>query len=116
MPSNDLQRHNIHLRVTNKLSDKITLDSKLNYIRQEIDNQLSQGESFDNPNRHAFRLPRNIRTQDVEQFEYTDAAGNPRQHFWNPGSNGGANPYWPINRNIRERNRRQGYRLRFIEV
>ena len=63
---------------------------------------MAQGENFTNPIRHAFRLPRNIRTSDVSIFEYTDAAGANRQHFWNPGSNGGANPYWPINRNLRE--------------
>lgn len=102
VPTNDLQRHNIHVRVTNKLADKLTLDAKLNYIRQDIDNQIAQGENFTNPNRHAFRLPRNIRTEDIEMFEYINAAGLPRQHFWNPGSNGGANPYWPINRNLRE--------------
>jgi TonB-linked SusC/RagA family outer membrane protein len=102
VPSNELKRHSVNIRMTNKLSDRITLDAKANYIREDLNNPLSQGESFDNPVRHALRLPPNIRTEDVSQFDYTDASGALRQHYWNPGSNGGANPYWTINRNLRE--------------
>lgn len=102
VPNNTLQRHNAHVRITNKLIDGLTLDTKINYIREDIENSLSQGESFSNPIRHAYRLPRNIRTADVSIFEYTDAENRNRQHFWNPGSNGGANPYWTINRNTNQ--------------
>lgn len=101
VPTNELTRHNLNLRMTNKLTDKLVLDAKLNYIREDIENQLSQGESFDNPMRHAYRLPRNIRTEDIERFQYINAEGNIRQNYWNVGSNGGANPYWTINRNLK---------------
>lgn len=80
----------------------MTLDSKINYIRQDINNQLSQGESFSNPNRHIMRLPRNISTEDISRFEFINDAGLLRQNYFNPGSNGGANPYWTINRNLRK--------------
>lgn len=103
VPNNALQRHNFHVRINNQISDRLTLDAKLNYIREDVDNSLSQGESFSNPVRHALRLPTTIRTEDVSQFEYTDASGRNRQHYWNPGSNGGANPYWTINRNTNQR-------------
>lgn len=102
VPTNELTRHNFNLRMTNKLTEKLTLDAKLNYIREDIDNMLSQGESFDNPMRHAYRLPRNIRTQDIERFQYLNAEGVIRQNYWNVGSNGGANPYWTINRNLKK--------------
>lgn len=102
VPGNELGRHSINLRLTNKLSEKLTLDSKVNYIRQDIDNQLSQGESFSNPNRHIMRMPRNITTEDFSRFEYVNEAGLLRQNYFNPGSNGGANPYWTINRNLRK--------------
>lgn len=103
VPNNNLARHNAHVRITNKLADKLTLDTKLNYIREDVDNQLPEGENFANPVRHALRLPRNIRTEDVSIFEYTDVEGSNRQHYWNPGSNGGANPYWSINRATNQR-------------
>lgn len=100
IPGNELGRHSINLRLTNRLTEKLTLDSKINYIRQDIDNMLAQGENFANPTRHAYRLPRNVRTSDVERFEYTNEAGAVFQNYFNPGSNGGANPYWTINRNL----------------
>ncbi|WP_114748165.1 SusC/RagA family TonB-linked outer membrane protein [Pleomorphovibrio marinus] len=102
VPGNELSRHSLNLRLTNQLSDKLTLDSKVNYIRQDIDNQLAQGENFSNPIRHAYRLPRNIATADISQFEYVNQNGLLRQNYFNPGSNGGANPYWAVNRNLRQ--------------
>lgn len=102
VPGNELKRHNLNVRFTNKLSEKLTLDTKINYIREDIDNILSQGESFVNPMRHIYRVPRNIRTADMERFQYLNAENQIRQNYWNPGSNGGANPYWTINRNLSE--------------
>jgi TonB-linked SusC/RagA family outer membrane protein len=101
VPTNELTRHNFNLRMSNRLTEKLQLDAKLTYIRKDIDNQLAQGESFDNPMRHAYRLPRNIRTQDIERFEYLTPEGVAFQNYWNVGSNGGANPYWTINRNLK---------------
>ena len=103
VPGNELERHNINLKIDNNMLDgKLKLSSRVNYIKSTVDNQLAQWESFDNPLRHAYRLPRNIRTQDAEIFEYIDSSGNLRQNYWKPNDNGGANPYWTINRNLRE--------------
>lgn len=109
---NELVRHNASLKIDNKLIDnKLVLSAKINYIYTETDNELSTGENFANPWRHAYRLPRNIRTQDVEVFQYVDASGNVRQNYWDPGNNGGANPYWTINKNLKNiiNNRVIGY-------
>lgn len=103
VPGNELKRHNVHLRITNQLMDRLTLDAKVNYIKEDIDNAIPGGENYANANRHILRLPRTIRTQDVSIHEFTDPSGSNRQHYWNPGSNGGANPYWTINRNNNER-------------
>ncbi len=100
--NNELKGHNFSVRVSSKIADKLTIDGKLNYIQQTIDNELDQGESFSNPIRHALRLPRNISTQDAQIFEYKDPTGGTLQHYWKPHDNGGANPYWTINRNLSE--------------
>jgi TonB-linked SusC/RagA family outer membrane protein len=100
MPGNDLQRNNISLRVSSDLHNRLRLDSRVSYMRQNIDNPLPQGENFANPLRNTYRMPRNIQTQHYREFEYTDINGNLRQHYFNPGSNGGNNPYWVINRNL----------------
>ena len=112
VPGNELTRHNVNLKIDNSLiENKLDLSARVNYIYTAIDNQLDTGEAFSNPWRHAYRLPRNIRTQDVSVFEYLDAAGNVRQNYWDPGNNGGANPYWTINKNLKDiqNNRVIGY-------
>jgi TonB-linked SusC/RagA family outer membrane protein len=102
VPNNTLERHNVQGRVSTQIGDNLSLDGKLSYSREDIANQLSTGENFTNPIRHISRLPRNIRTEDAENFEYFTSEGLRRQHFWNPGSNGGANPYWTLNRNLNQ--------------
>ncbi|WP_338395291.1 SusC/RagA family TonB-linked outer membrane protein [Fulvitalea axinellae] len=98
VPNNELEGHNLNLRMTQRLG-KVTVESKLNYIRQILDNQLYLGGGTPlNPIRQALRFPRNIRTQDAEQFEYFDETGERRQNFWKPGHNGSENPYWVTNR------------------
>lgn len=112
VPGNELTRHNVNLKIDNSLiENKLDLSARVNYIYTAIDNQLDTGEAFSNPWRHAYRLPRNIRTQDVSVFEYLDAAGNVRQNYWDPGNNGGANPYWTVNKNLKDiqNNRVIGY-------
>jgi len=103
VPDNDLKRHNVNLRIDNNLiEDKLVLSAKVNYIRSDLNNLLDTGESFSNPWRHAYRLPRNIRTVDAQEYQYRDNGGNVRQNYWKPGDNGGANPYWTINKNLKE--------------
>lgn len=105
VPGNELSRHNVSARVNSALTDRLTLDGRVAYTNQSIDNMLFMGENFANPIRHAYRLPRNISTSEMSDFEYTTPQGTDLQHFWNPGSNGGANPYWTINRNLNENTR-----------
>lgn len=103
VPNNTLQRHNLNLRASQKIFDKLTLDSKVNYIRSNFRNEVYGGENFANPNRHALRLPRNIRSADASQFEFMAADGTIDQHYWKPLDNGGANPYWTVEKNNNNR-------------
>lgn len=105
VPNNVMDRHNMTVRVSSELTEGLNLDSRLTYMRRNLENSLSTGESFSNPIRNTYRMPRNIRTQDILQFEYTNLDGQNRQHYWNPGSNGGNNPYWVLNRNLNEQTR-----------
>ena len=99
--NNKLKRHNLNLRVSSQIGDKLTLDTKITYLNERIDNRQQTGEAFANLQRHVLRLPRNIALSQAEQFEYVDpSTGRLRQNYWNPGSNGGQNPYWIKNRVI----------------
>lgn len=103
MPGNELKRHNVSIKLNQKLvNDKLVLDAKMNFIRTDLDNELSTGSNFENPWRQVYKIPNNIRIQDLKQFEYVAADGNVRQNYWLPGANGGANPYWVVNRNLTE--------------
>jgi TonB-linked SusC/RagA family outer membrane protein len=99
LPNNELQRHNISVRVDNTLSKKISMVSKIDYVNQQIDNRLAEGESNFNPNRQIYTMPSNIRLEDARKYEYIDASGKERQNFWNPTTTTGANPFWTLNRN-----------------
>lgn len=101
--NNELNQHNYNVRINSKVTDKFSVDGKINYIRGIIDNATPQsGENFTNSNRHILRLPRSIRTQDLESFEYVDSEGSVRQNYFSPNNNGGANPYFTANRNTNE--------------
>lgn len=94
---NNLKGHDLSFRFGSKLTEKLTLDSKLNYITREFENQLTTGEGYNNPMRYLYILPRNIRTQDVQNYQFVNAGGQTRQHFWKPNDNGSGNPYWTLN-------------------
>ena len=99
LPNNKLQRHNLSLRINNKFSERLSMDSKIDYINQQINNKLAEGESNFNPNRQIYTMPSNINLADAKQFEYLGANGVLRQNFWNSTTTTGANPFWTLNRN-----------------
>jgi TonB-linked SusC/RagA family outer membrane protein len=99
MQNNKLRRDNASVRVTSKLKKWLSLDTKINYIRNEIDNQNGTGDNAaNNPYMNIYRMPRNILIDDLKQFEYTNVAGANKQNYWNPGSTIGRNPFWIMNR------------------
>ncbi|MGL4632706.1 MAG: SusC/RagA family TonB-linked outer membrane protein [Leadbetterella sp.] len=96
--SNELKRHIANLRLTSKFGSKLNLDSKITYLFEDIDNRPQTGERLENPLRNLYRMPRSISTSQVENYQFIDpVTGRNRQNFWNPGSNGGQNPYWVLN-------------------
>ncbi|SNR30970.1 SusC/RagA family TonB-linked outer membrane protein [Flavobacterium sp. ov086] len=90
---NQLDRHNLNLRLTSKVSDKLSLDVKTNYIVQDIDNLLRTGE--ESIGTSAYLLPRSMKFNEYKDFEYFDAAGQRQMNYFldEAGSPGG-NPYW----------------------
>jgi TonB-linked SusC/RagA family outer membrane protein len=103
VPNNELERHSINLKIDNDMLDgKLRVSSRINYIKSVTNNVLPGWESYDNPLRGVYRIPRSVRTQDAANFEFTDAAGNNKQNYWKPLDNGNGNPYWVVNRNNNE--------------
>lgn len=92
--TNNLKSHNLSIRVNSNLTQKLTLDSRLNLIRQNFENVFNTGDGFQNPVRFLYSLPRNIRTQDIQHYSFVNAIGQTRQHYWKVNDNEGGNPYW----------------------
>ncbi|MGN7812054.1 SusC/RagA family TonB-linked outer membrane protein [Flavobacterium sp. 22076] len=90
---NAMDRHNLNLRLTSKISDKLSLDVKTNYIVQDIDNLLRTGE--ESIGTSAYLLPRSIAYNDYKNYEYIDAAGQRQVNYFldETGAPGG-NPFW----------------------
>lgn len=104
MENNKLGRHNASVRVTSQFKDWLSLDTKLNYIHEELDNQHGTGDNAaNNPYMNIYRMPRNIVWNDVRKYEYTDLNGLNKQNFWDPGSTTGRNPYWIMNNTLNYR-------------
>lgn len=101
IPTDKLQRNNFDLRVTAKLLPKLNLDFKITYFTQNMANRFSGGDNYFSPMENLLKMPRNLRTADLEQYEYYTPDGSLKQRFWNPdGSVNLCNPYWAIYRRV----------------
>jgi TonB-linked SusC/RagA family outer membrane protein len=98
VPGNELKRNNVNLRLNSKFGKKLSLDTKLTYFNQAVNNRVSTGDDFSNPMRAILRQPSNISQEEAMVYEYYDNAGFLLQNYWNPHSNGGENPWWIVNR------------------
>ena len=105
---NKMNRNNVNLRITSKFNDKFTLDTKANYITQNIDNLMRTGE--ESIGTSLYLLPRSISHSSYSDFEYLDAQGNRRVNYFKDEIQAGGNPYWSALRD----NSRDDDRTRFI--
>lgn len=102
VPKNELDRHNISARITSSLTEKLSLDTKVDFVHQVIDNPVAQDYSNFNPSHQIYTMPPNIRLDHLKNYEFIDSDGLLNQNWWNPSSTSGANPFWTINRNLEE--------------
>lgn len=99
LQNHSLDRHNFDFKIDNKISDKLSFFTKLNYIVEDVDNKPFTGERNDATG-SIYHAPASIPLSEMQNFEYTDGLGNLRQSYWNPGSIYLSNPYWKMNRQV----------------
>lgn len=102
IPNNEYKRHNFSMRnTTNFFNDKMTLDLGFNYVLQEDQNMLAQGQYF-NPLMSIYLFPRGESFENVKLYERYDEGRKLMTQFWPYGNMGLGmqNPYWVINRNM----------------
>ncbi len=94
-----LQRNNLNLRLTTELLPKLNLDFKMTYFNQGMTSRSAAGDNYFSPMQSLIRMPRSLRTADIENYEYYAEDGSLKQNFWLPeGSVSLSNPYWAIYR------------------
>jgi TonB-linked SusC/RagA family outer membrane protein len=111
MPRNDMNRNTINLRLSNQISKKLSIDSKLTYILQDIDNRYANGESL-SAIADLYLVPRNVALSDIQNYQQINSLGlaEPTKY---PTSNAALyeNPYWIVHKtaNNESRDRIMGY-------
>lgn len=90
-----LNRHNLTLRATQNLTDKVSVDATMMYIYDEVTNRIVENGSTQNPAQNYISLHPNFGKSTL--LPYKDENG------YENGSNAGLgtlrNPYWNINEN-----------------
>jgi TonB-linked SusC/RagA family outer membrane protein len=96
VPNNNLNRTSMTLRLTHKMSEKLSMDAKVNYIYQNIVNRPAGGEDAGNVFSNVLRMPINIPVSTLQDFEII-TGGRPTQNFIT-NTTLLANPYFIANR------------------
>jgi TonB-linked SusC/RagA family outer membrane protein len=109
MPNSHIDRINLNLIVNTKLSEKLSLEGKVNYIRQEAFNRPNLTLNPDNPMNSLIQMPRSINLDDLREFR--DANGRPRVFTNATGTDQWQNPFWAVflNTNNDDRDRVIGF-------
>ncbi len=98
VPTNDLKRHTVNLRLTNQISNRFSTDAKITYISQDIENRPRTGEE-NAPVINIYQIPRSVSLSAAEQYETINNLGIPTPTPW-PSTLTSIyqNPYWVIHR------------------
>ena len=107
VPNNELVSHNINLRLTNQITEKLSTDAKVTYFVSDVDGILRSTEG-NTAVLDAYQIPRNMSIEDVKNFETTDEFGvlTPAP-YPSTLSYRYQNPYWVTNYDKRHEDRNQ---------
>lgn len=111
MPNSSLDKYNFSFSGSAKLTDKLSINGRANYIIQNTINRPNLADSPDNPMYSFLRMPRNIQLDDMRTYQ--DANGFPilwdgLAKSYNDDISKNQNPFWSIYKNYNNDNR---YRL-----
>ncbi len=101
-PNSEFNRTSLALRANSKLTERLSLDAKVNYVKQRGFNRPNLALSPDNPQKSLIEMPRNIRLSDLKDFRTSDLL--PRV-INNVTAGNWQNPYWAVNLNTNEDDR-----------
>ena len=108
LPGSSVKRHNFNLRGYAKLSDKLTLDSKVTYFVQEARNRPNQGTQ--GVMAYLLTMPRNISNSDLQNYQNLENPLDPANPYAVIGhslSSFSGNPYWVQNEDFNQDQRKR---------
>lgn len=94
LEDNKLSRHNFNLRLTTELLKKLNMDFKITYFRQHIKDKPVTGDDLFSPMFQLLKMPRSIRTADIQAGSYYNTEFSLKQLTWAPAATEVINPYW----------------------
>ncbi len=100
IPNNEYNKYNVSFNNTTELvPSKLTFGIKVNYIKQDNQNQVTQGQ-YHNPLIPIYLFPRGDDINKYKVYERFNPARNFATQFWPYGEGDFAmeNPYWTVNR------------------
>lgn len=96
VPENQLGRHIINLRINNQITDRLSSDAKVTYIKQRIDNMPRTGEE-NSPIMNIYQIPRNVSIANARHYQTEDESGLTMPSAWpSTLSSIYQNPYWMV--------------------
>ncbi|HTH56311.1 MAG TPA: SusC/RagA family TonB-linked outer membrane protein [Cyclobacteriaceae bacterium] len=110
IPTSTFKRHTLNFRESIKFSERLSLDASVNVITQKAHNRAVSG-LYNNPLTGLYMMPRGLDFNNYKNnIEYFDVSRNVNlQNWWNinnslgfAGSDYQQNPYWAIQRNLRD--------------
>jgi TonB-linked SusC/RagA family outer membrane protein len=96
LPDNKMQRHNFNLRLNYELIKNLKMDFVITWLKNQSENAPVTGDDLFSPMWQLVKMPRSIRTADIEAASYYNESGSLKQLTWAPGSTGVINPYWSL--------------------
>src|SRR5690606_33660794 len=98
VPFNNLVNHNVNLRVTTQISNRLSVDGSFTYLDQKIEDTRRGGKRP--PSITVLQIPRNVPLFYAKDYEIIGSSGVPEPNFWpSPDLKTYSNPYWVLNRN-----------------
>lgn len=94
LEDNQMIRHNFNLRLSTELIKNLNMDYKITYFNQHLKDQPVNGDDLFSPMFNLIKMPRSIRTADIEKASYLDPTYSLKQLTWAPNATEVLNPYW----------------------
>jgi len=96
IPVNSSTSHKVNMRIDTELIKNLKLDAVLTWVHSNNKNVPEAGDDLFSPMWQLVKMPRSIRTQDIEDAYYYDSSGSKKQLTWAPNVTSNINPYWAM--------------------